>query len=44
MLNLALRFYLPLETLFVGDRAEDEEAAASAGIDFIWAEDWRNQV
>lgn len=43
MINLALQFYLPLETLFVGDRAEDEKAAAIAGIDFIWAEDWRKQ-
>lgn len=27
--------------LYVGDRAEDEQAAESAGIDFVWAEDWR---
>lgn len=26
--------------LFVGDRPEDEQAAAKAGIDFKWAKDW----
>ncbi len=30
------------ETLFVGDRPEDEEAAAAAGCDFIWAESFFN--
>jgi D-glycero-D-manno-heptose 1,7-bisphosphate phosphatase len=30
----------PEETLFVGDRPEDEEAAAAAGCDFIWAKDF----
>lgn len=28
------------ETLFVGDRDEDEVAAKAAGIDFMWAEDF----
>lgn len=33
---------LPLEEiLMVGDRAEDEQCAKNAGINFIWAEDWR---
>ena len=31
-----------LQVIFVGDRAEDEQAAANAGVEFIWAEDWRN--
>lgn len=26
---------------FVGDRPEDEQAAKNAGVDFMWAEDWR---
>lgn len=33
----------PHLALFVGDRAEDEQCAAAAGIDFQWARDWRNQ-
>lgn len=28
------------EILFVGDRPEDEQAAKSAGINFMWAHDW----
>ena len=33
---------LPLEdALMVGDRVEDEQCAKNAGIDFIWANDWR---
>lgn len=31
----------PSECLFVGDRPEDEQCAANAGIRFIWAKDWR---
>jgi D-glycero-D-manno-heptose 1,7-bisphosphate phosphatase len=27
----------------VGDRPEDEQAAAVAGINFIWADIWRNR-
>jgi D-glycero-D-manno-heptose 1,7-bisphosphate phosphatase len=27
--------------LMVGDRAEDEQCAAAAGIDFLWADKWR---
>ncbi|MEM6432282.1 MAG: HAD-IIIA family hydrolase [Cyanobacteria bacterium P01_D01_bin.115] len=30
------------EALFVGDRPEDEEAASNAGVQFMWAEAWRN--
>lgn len=30
------------KTLFVGDRPEDEEAARSANIPFLWAADWLN--
>ena len=33
--------YPPHLGLFVGDRAEDEECARSAGLDFVWAADWR---
>ncbi len=29
--------------LFVGDRPEDEQCAANAGIRFMWAQDWRAQ-
>jgi phosphoglycolate phosphatase-like HAD superfamily hydrolase len=33
---------LPLEdALMVGDRVEDEQCAKNAGINFIWANDWR---
>lgn len=27
-------------TLFVGDRPEDQQAAANAGVEFMWASDW----
>lgn len=30
--------------LFVGDRPEDEQCAASAGLDFQWAHEWRAQA
>ena len=29
--------------LFVGDRAEDKQAAAAAGVPFQWADQWRAQ-
>jgi D-glycero-D-manno-heptose 1,7-bisphosphate phosphatase len=32
----------PEEVLMVGDRPEDQQAASSANIPFMWAEDWRN--
>lgn len=31
----------PNEYLLVGDRPEDEQAAAAAGVRFMWAEQWR---
>ncbi len=31
---------MPNETLMVGDRPEDEEAALNAGCDFMWAKDF----
>jgi D-glycero-D-manno-heptose 1,7-bisphosphate phosphatase len=34
-------FYPPHLALFVGDRPEDEQCAANANIDFMWAKDWR---
>lgn len=33
--------YPPHLGLFVGDRPEDEQCAANAGLDFMWAADWR---
>lgn len=35
-------FYPPYMGLLVGDRAEDYECAASAGLDFQWASEWRS--
>jgi D-glycero-D-manno-heptose 1,7-bisphosphate phosphatase len=29
------------QTLMVGDRPEDEQAAQAAGVDFLWAQQWR---
>lgn len=43
-LNLASRygeFYPPYMGVMVGDRPEDEECARTAGLDFMWAADWR---
>lgn len=37
-------FYPPYMGLMVGDRPEDEQCAASAGLDFQWAVDWRSQA
>lgn len=34
-------YYPPYMGLFVGDRPEDEQCAASAGFDFEWAAEWR---
>ncbi|MBD1845713.1 HAD-IIIA family hydrolase [Cyanobacteria bacterium FACHB-63] len=41
MLKLAMvrHNHLPEDCLYVGDRAEDEEAARRAGVAFEWAED-----
>ncbi len=32
------------ESLFVGDRPEDQACAAAAGIPFVWAADWRRDA
>lgn len=37
-------YYPPYMALMVGDRPEDEECARIAGVDFMWAADWRAQV
>jgi len=46
--GLAERFdnerYPPYMGLFVGDRDEDRQCAESAGLDFMWAKDWRAQA
>ena len=34
-------YYPPHLGLFIGDRPEDEECARNAGLDFMWAADWR---
>jgi D-glycero-D-manno-heptose 1,7-bisphosphate phosphatase len=33
--------YPPYMGCMVGDRPEDEECARLAGVDFMWAADWR---
>jgi D-glycero-D-manno-heptose 1,7-bisphosphate phosphatase len=40
MIRLAFEIHAPTEVLFVGDRSEDEAAAAAARIPFLWAEEW----
>lgn len=40
MINFILVSHECDRLLFVGDRPEDEQAAAKAGIDFQWAKDW----
>ncbi|MEK6223137.1 MAG: HAD-IIIA family hydrolase [Chloroflexota bacterium] len=42
MLNMAMGMakVIPAETIFVGDRDSDEEAAANAGVRFVWAEEF----
>jgi D-glycero-D-manno-heptose 1,7-bisphosphate phosphatase len=37
-------YYPPYMALFVGDREEDKECARLAGIDFMWAAEWRAQA
>lgn len=46
MLLRAMRQYGTLagECIYVGDRAEDEQAAAAAGVRFIWADEWRGSL
>jgi D-glycero-D-manno-heptose 1,7-bisphosphate phosphatase len=44
MLKLIIEKHRPVENvLFVGDRPEDEQAAASANVPFMWADQWRAQ-
>jgi D-glycero-D-manno-heptose 1,7-bisphosphate phosphatase len=36
------RHWMPeIQILFVGDRPEDQQAAAAAGVPFQWADEWR---
>lgn len=37
-------YYPPHLGLMVGDRPEDEQCARTAGLDFLWAADWRAQA
>lgn len=34
-------YYPPYMGLMVGDRPEDEQCAKAAGLDFVWAAEWR---
>jgi len=46
-LDLARRYgeyYPPYMGLMAGDRAEDQECARLAGLDFQWAADWRREA
>jgi D-glycero-D-manno-heptose 1,7-bisphosphate phosphatase len=36
--------YPPHMALMVGDRLEDQQAAAAANVDFTWAAEWRTQA
>lgn len=42
--NRGWEIYPPYMSLFVGDRDEDKECARLAGIDFMWAEEWRRKA
>lgn len=44
MLRLACHLHGTDEAIYVGDRKEDEAAANAAGIDFLWADDWRGDA
>lgn len=37
-------FYPPYMALMVGDRQEDRQCAENAGLDFMWAAQWRAQA
>lgn len=37
-------YYPPYMGLMVGDRPEDEQCARAAGLDFMWAAEWREQA
>jgi len=42
MIQLALGLCSDVnEVLYVGDRPEDEQAAAAATVPFMWADKWR---
>lgn len=46
MIEAAIMEHKPMfsdfeSVLFVGDRPEDKQAAANAGVQFMWASDWR---
>ena len=43
MLKLASHIEFPDKSWYVGDRLEDEQAAAAAGINFMWADVWRDR-
>lgn len=45
MLHAIMKFwgYFPTETLYVGDMESDQLAAAHAGCDFMWADDFFNR-
>ena len=32
--------FTPVDTLYIGDRDSDQQAAEAAGINFIWAKDF----
>jgi D-glycero-D-manno-heptose 1,7-bisphosphate phosphatase len=37
-------YYPPYMGVMVGDRDEDEQCAKAAGLDFVWAADWRAEA
>jgi D-glycero-D-manno-heptose 1,7-bisphosphate phosphatase len=43
MLKFAIKDAGATEALMIGDRPEDQQAAAAAGIDFRWADEWRRE-
>lgn len=44
MSRLHGEYYPPYMGLMVGDRPEDEQCAKTAGLDFMWADEWREQA
>ena len=45
MIKLALQQFDKVgECLYAGDRPEDEQAAAAAGVPFVWADQWRSSA
>lgn len=43
MIRLALGIVNPSECWMIGDRPEDEQCAAAANINFMWADVWRDR-